>query len=310
MALTAPFCSACLKDLAVFDLVLTSACRHLYCSDCIHRFERCPIDAIAWGRLEKHNALITAFETFHRNPEVGNMRQMFALVNTKDVMCKFMGTRTHLRSNCPYRHTPPALETWDCDVCGLENENNGSSCAYCAAPHPRTPRFLEYNLLPERVSQPAVYWLCPNCRFENNQGSSNCWGCEQPRPATVPIPQNCAICGESRYDQRPCSCVQIRKIAPGQVTTRTRTPVRSGRIGSRSPTPKARLTSPAPQSNSSPQLSTPHSVIQETQPPRSHFRSQTSGTTSQTSKPPAMDLPIVVTLCALLGLLLYALLTR
>jgi hypothetical protein len=300
-ALPVPFCSACLKELPAFDIVLTTACHHLYCSDCIERLDRCPIDAIAWGVLDKHDALLTAFEHFRRRPEAESMRKVFALINTKNVMCKLMGTRTHLGSNCPYRHKPVDAEAWECQVCGLENETKGLICVYCSAPKQRKPKFLELDLLPARSPASTLYWLCDYCCFENDYSVETCWGCMRHKSigssgsTAARSFRKCGICGEVRNGAGRCLCSQAEK--PMRRVENQRKSIRTGESGfkprSASPILNHRIQSPVRSPKPQKAQSTPYRA--------QYNRAKASQSAAQ------MDYPLLLTLCALLSLLLYAL---
>lgn len=298
-ALVVPFCSACLKDLPTFDIVLTTACHHLYCSDCIHSLDRCPIDSIAWGFLQKHESLLSAFHVFQRKPEAESLRKVFALINTKNVTCKLMGTRTHLGSNCPYRHKPVEGEDWECEVCGLENETKGLICEYCAAPKQRKPKFLELNLLPARNPASTLYWLCDHCYFENDYSVETCWGCMRHKsmgPSSIMTPRTtrkCGICGEIRNERGLCLCSQAEK--PIRRVENQKIWIRESGLKPRSASPilNHRIHSPVRSSRPQKAQCTPHPT-------------QYNGT--KAPKPTAqLDFPLLCTLFALLSLLLYAL---
>ena len=297
-ALIVPFCSACLKELPAFDIVLTTACHHLYCSDCIHRLDRCPIDAIAWGVLQKHDALLSAFQHFRKRPEAESMRKVFALINTKNVMCKLMGTRTHLSSICPYHHKAVDVEAWECSVCGLENETKGLICAYCSAPKQRKPKFLELDLLPARNPASTLYWLCESCCFENDYSVETCWGCMRHKSIGSTAARSfrkCGICGEMRNEAGRCPCSQAEK--PMRRVENQKKSIRTGENGfkprSASPILNHRIQSPVRASRPQKVQSTP-------------YPAQYNGT--KTPQPTAqLDFPLILTLCALLGLLIYAL---
>jgi len=286
-AVLTPFCSACQKDLPAFDLVLTTACRHLYCSDCIQRFDRCPIDAIAWGVLDKHDALEAAFQAYRRGQDAQTGRRVFALVNTMEVRCKLMGTRNHLKGSCPYSHS--LADTWDCQVCGLNNQGQRQICVYCAAPQSRTPKFQELNLLPSR-EQATPYWLCDYCRFENGYETETCWGCMRGRPRAN---------GHSN-GRKSGLCAEMKPVVElPQENTTTRVasvPLRTGQMRtqprSASPLVSRRTHTPVLPMNS-PSL-----------PRKSQYSTQPTG--SRPVQPSPLDWPVGLTICALLGLLLYA----
>lgn len=298
MAALVPFCSSCLKALPSFDLVLATACHHLYCSDCIQRLEKCPLDAIAWGELRKHDVLVEAFQAYCREPDEQRSRKVFALVNTKGVRCKLMGTRTHLKGSCPYSHALKA-EAWECTVCGLDNEGKGQICAYCAAIQPRTPKFLALNLLPSRA-QTTPYWLCHFCRLENGYETETCWGCMRRRLR----PEN----ANEHSNARNCDfCEEMKPVAwldpPSQGSTTNRKARIPLRTGAARYTPKPRSASPIVHRRAQ----TPVTPSNPSPLPRK-YNAQSAA--SDPTQPVQLDLSIVLTVCALLGLLLYALFTR